>query len=68
VDGLRLDFDDGSWVLVRASGTEPKVRLYAEARTVDRLRSAVSEVLELIASSLSRRGLKPESVEGSLIP
>jgi phosphomannomutase len=68
VDGLRLDFDDGSWVLVRASGTEPKVRLYAEARTVDRLRSAVNEVLELIASSLSRRGLKPESVEGSLIP
>ncbi len=34
-DGYRLDFDDG-WVLVRPSGTEPKVRVYAEATDPDR--------------------------------
>jgi phosphoglucomutase len=29
-DGLQLQFDDGSWVLMRPSGTEPVVRVYAE--------------------------------------
>jgi phosphoglucosamine mutase len=32
VDGLKLAFKDG-WLLVRPSGTEPKIRLSAEART-----------------------------------
>jgi phosphoglucomutase len=30
-DGLKLIFDDGSWVLMRPSGTEPVVRVYAES-------------------------------------
>ena len=30
-DGLKLVFDDGSWVLMRLSGTEPLLRLYTEA-------------------------------------
>ncbi|WP_424002006.1 phosphoglucosamine mutase [Haloarcula salina] len=34
-DGYRLDYGDG-WVLARPSGTEPVVRVYAEARTPDR--------------------------------
>lgn len=29
-DGVRADLEDGSWFLVRASGTEPLVRVYAE--------------------------------------
>ena len=32
LDGLKLLFGDGSWVLFRASGTEPVARLYVEAR------------------------------------
>ncbi|MGH9869687.1 MAG: phosphoglucomutase/phosphomannomutase family protein [Candidatus Polarisedimenticolia bacterium] len=32
-DGLRLDFADGSWLLMRPSGTEPVVRCYVEAPT-----------------------------------
>ena len=31
VDGLKLIFKDGSWVLMRPSGTEPVVRFYAES-------------------------------------
>ncbi|XVH32909.1 phosphoglucomutase/phosphomannomutase family protein [Haloferacaceae archaeon DSL9] len=31
MDGFKLLFEDGSWLLVRPSGTEPKLRVYAEA-------------------------------------
>ena len=33
VDGIKLVFDDGSWLMKRPSGTESKVRFYIEART-----------------------------------
>jgi alpha-D-glucose phosphate-specific phosphoglucomutase len=32
-DGLKLVFEDGSWVCYRLSGTEPVVRVYSEARS-----------------------------------
>jgi phosphoglucomutase len=32
-DGMKLSFDDGSWVCYRLSGTEPVVRVYSEAST-----------------------------------
>jgi phosphomannomutase len=32
-DGLKLVFDDGAWVLLRLSGTEPLLRVYSEAAT-----------------------------------
>ena len=37
MDGLRVDYPDG-WFLVRASGTEPKVRIFSEGKTQDRAR------------------------------
>lgn len=33
LDGLKLILDDGSWILVRESGTEPVARVYAEAKS-----------------------------------
>ena len=30
-DGFKFWVDDGSWLLIRASGTEPLVRVYTEA-------------------------------------
>jgi phosphoglucomutase len=33
-DGLKLEFSDGSWVLMRLSGTEPLMRVYTEASTL----------------------------------
>ena len=39
-DGLKLIFDDGSWVCYRLSGTEPVVRVYTEARDEQRERNA----------------------------
>ena len=40
VDGTRIEFVDGSWLLIRNSGTEPLLRIYAESHdteTVDAL-------------------------------
>ena len=33
IDGHKLILDDGSWLMIRPSGTEPKVRFYVEARS-----------------------------------
>ena len=41
-DGFKLQLADGSWLLVRPSGTEPVLRVYAEAKDEER----VSELLE----------------------
>ncbi|HET9530968.1 MAG TPA: hypothetical protein VFQ92_11490 [Blastocatellia bacterium] len=30
-DGARFNLEDGTWILMRPSGTEPLVRIYAEA-------------------------------------
>ena len=36
-DGTKYFLDDGSWLLLRLSGTEPLVRVYAETRSQDEL-------------------------------
>ncbi|ADB61338.1 Phosphoglucosamine mutase [Haloterrigena turkmenica DSM 5511] len=48
--GVRLEFEDASWILVRPSGTEPYVRLYAESDAVDEL---VAEAREVIKSAVA---------------
>lgn len=35
IDGHKIILDDGSWLMVRPSGTEPKVRFYVEARSAE---------------------------------
>jgi phosphomannomutase len=47
VDGTKLLFDDGSWLMIRPSGTEPKVRFYIEARTEEE-KTAVFNTAERI--------------------
>jgi len=44
--GVRLAFDDGAWTLVRPSGTEPYVRIYAESESVEDLVAEVRAVVE----------------------
>jgi phosphomannomutase len=49
VDGFKLLLDDGSWTLLRPSGTEPKMRVYAEAESdarVEELLDAASDLVE----------------------
>lgn len=33
IDGRKMILSDGSWLMIRPSGTEPKVRFYVEARS-----------------------------------
>jgi phosphomannomutase len=53
VDGTKLVFDDGSWLMIRPSGTEPKVRFYIEART-----EAGKEAVFDIAERITREALE----------
>jgi phosphomannomutase len=46
--GIRLSLPEDGWVLVRPSGTEPYVRLYAESETVEDL---VAEVRDLVTQA-----------------
>jgi phosphoglucomutase len=52
-DGLKLIFEGGSWVLVRISGTEPKIRLYAEGRSSEERR----HLMHLVRQIFSQRRL-----------
>jgi phosphomannomutase/phosphoglucomutase len=52
LDGLRIDLADG-WLLVRPSGTEPLIRIYAEARTEETLQKMIDEYRPMILGSIS---------------
>jgi alpha-D-glucose phosphate-specific phosphoglucomutase len=50
IDGVKYLIADGSWLLIRPSGTEPVLRVYAEGRSYDMLGALVAYG-EKIASS-----------------
>ncbi len=54
-DGLKLNFTDG-WLLVRPSGTEPKIRLTAEAKTETRARQIYDGGLKAVRDSVNTGG------------
>ncbi|MDA3815294.1 MAG: hypothetical protein PF549_02920 [Patescibacteria group bacterium] len=47
LDGVRIDFEDW-WFNVRASNTEPKIRLNLEAKTKELMEEKREEVLGII--------------------
>jgi phosphomannomutase len=49
-DGVKYYLADGSWLLIRPSGTEPVLRVYAEAPDDERVRQLL-DFGEAIAAS-----------------
>jgi phosphomannomutase len=47
-DGTKFIFDDGSWLLIRASGTEPILRVYSEGKTKKQVESIISAAQKMI--------------------
>ena len=48
-EGVKYLFEDGSWFMARASGTEPMARVYFEAtsqKTLDIMKNAIQEMLK----------------------
>ena len=41
IDGLRIEFESGSWLLIRPSGTEPVLRIYAEAESAGTVKELI---------------------------
>ncbi|MBI5675954.1 MAG: phosphomannomutase [Nitrospirae bacterium] len=52
VDGTKLVFDDGSWLMIRPSGTEPKVRFYIEARREDEKNSILQAAERIMREAI----------------
>src|SRR5882762_2972663 len=50
-DGAKFAFDDGSWILLRLSGTEPLLRLYVETESSAASAKLVREATDWILSS-----------------
>ena len=49
-DGAKFAFEDGSWILLRLSGTEPLLRLYVEAETSAASAKLVREATDWISA------------------
>ena len=50
-DGVKYYLDDGSWLLIRPSGTEPVLRVYAEAPSDERVRALLNFGEEMAAKA-----------------
>jgi phosphoglucomutase len=55
-DGLQLVFTDGAWILMRMSGTEPLMRVYAEAGTLKESQKIADQAREWAVSAAVSAG------------
>lgn len=53
-DGIKISLDPRNWVMIRPSGTEPIVRVYAEAKSQEELGNLMSEYLQKVNSIIAR--------------
>ena len=54
VDGIRLTFED-SWLLIRASGTEAKIRVFVEAKGEMRARELYDNAVNVIKRCIKKK-------------
>lgn len=46
VDGVKMNFADGSWILFRKSGTEPLIRIYCESPAAEQVQAMLARAVE----------------------
>lgn len=63
IDGIRITFEDGSWVLIRASGTEPKIRFYLEAGEKARFVELKERVMNLVKGVSEKLKIKIQDIK-----
>ncbi|MEM0038831.1 MAG: phosphopentomutase/phosphoglucosamine mutase [Zestosphaera sp.] len=68
LDGVRVNYEDKSWILVRKSGTEPKVRIYGESLEYRALKDRVDALLKEVSTTLKKHGINELRVDGKIIP
>ncbi|MCX7724860.1 MAG: phosphomannomutase [Thermodesulfovibrio sp.] len=56
VDGVKIIFDDLSWIMIRPSGTEPKIRIYIETKEEEE-RELLSEEAKKLTTKLCIEGI-----------
>ncbi|RBQ23444.1 putative phosphoglucosamine mutase [Candidatus Methanobinarius endosymbioticus] len=54
IDGVRITWDDGSWVLVRPSGTEDYIRITLESKTIEKANFIRDRCVEIININLDK--------------
>jgi phosphoglucosamine mutase len=55
IDGIRLSLRDGSWLLVRPSGTEPYIRITAEGKTLKRAKEMTNLAVEILKKIIGHK-------------
>jgi len=53
-DGIKITLDSKNWVMIRPSGTEPIIRIYAESTDLENLGALMTKFLEKVKSIISR--------------
>ena len=53
-DGIKIVFDQKNWIMIRASGTEPIIRIYGESDSQKNLEVLMKKYLQKIQSILAR--------------
>ena len=48
VDGLKVWTDEGSWVLIRPSGTEPIIRVFAESDDLQKVNALLKKFVKIV--------------------
>jgi phosphomannomutase len=48
LDGFKFFFDENTWMMIRASGTEPVLRVYAEAATREIAEEILAETKKVL--------------------
>jgi phosphomannomutase len=46
-DGFKFNLEDGGWLLIRFSGTEPIIRVYTETMHADRVQDILEDGLRV---------------------